>query len=220
MRTFGAAILVAVSLTLALGCGGSVSGDPGKTDGGAGSGGYAGTGGNGGNGGGIPCGNTTCAAGEYCCNASCNLCAPQGAGCTTIACAPEQCGDVTCGLGEQCCSPECGYCGPIGEECPDIDCAPVGQPCGNVVCGPGQTCCDAACGLCADSPMQCSGMVSCKCAPQDAYGQGPCAAFLGYKWDGGQCVGISGCTCTGSECDQVWNYDTCIKEHAECPQYF
>jgi hypothetical protein len=33
------------------------------------------------------CGGNTCAAGEYCCNASCGMCAPKGAACIQIACA-------------------------------------------------------------------------------------------------------------------------------------
>jgi hypothetical protein len=39
--------------------------------------------------GGIPCGKTTCASGQYCCNASCSMCAPMGAACIQIACDPE-----------------------------------------------------------------------------------------------------------------------------------
>ncbi len=36
---------------------------------------------------GIACGTNTCAAGEYCCNASCGMCAPMGVMCIQIACA-------------------------------------------------------------------------------------------------------------------------------------
>ena len=32
------------------------------------------------------CGNNTCASGEYCCNASCGICAPKGGACIQIAC--------------------------------------------------------------------------------------------------------------------------------------
>jgi hypothetical protein len=38
-------------------------------------------------GGGEPCGNGTCGANEYCCNASCGICAPVGGVCTQQACA-------------------------------------------------------------------------------------------------------------------------------------
>ncbi len=34
----------------------------------------------------VACGTATCGAGQFCCNASCNLCAPAGVGCIQIAC--------------------------------------------------------------------------------------------------------------------------------------
>jgi hypothetical protein len=37
----------------------------------------------------IPCGSRNCAAGEYCCSASCGLCVPMGAACIAIACPPD-----------------------------------------------------------------------------------------------------------------------------------
>jgi hypothetical protein len=54
--------------------------------GGSGSGGSSGKGGAGGTldvaqDGVVACGSTTCAVGEYCCNAACNLCAPMGYSC-------------------------------------------------------------------------------------------------------------------------------------------
>jgi hypothetical protein len=33
-----------------------------------------------------PCGTATCSAGEFCCNASCNTCAPLGGACTQQFC--------------------------------------------------------------------------------------------------------------------------------------
>jgi hypothetical protein len=42
----------------------------------------------GGSAGGLKCGTNTCAAGEYCCNSSCGICAPMGAACIQIACDP------------------------------------------------------------------------------------------------------------------------------------
>jgi len=32
------------------------------------------------------CGNTTCGSGQFCCNASCSMCAPKGGSCIQIAC--------------------------------------------------------------------------------------------------------------------------------------
>jgi|SRR5581483_3455930 len=34
----------------------------------------------------VTCGTKTCGAGEYCCNASCGICAPEGYACIQIAC--------------------------------------------------------------------------------------------------------------------------------------
>lgn len=35
-----------------------------------------------------PCGTSTCGAGQYCCNASCGICAPEGGVCTQQVCEP------------------------------------------------------------------------------------------------------------------------------------
>jgi hypothetical protein len=42
---------------------------------------------------GEPCGQNSCGAGSYCCNASCGMCAPEGAACIQVACAPAPAGD-------------------------------------------------------------------------------------------------------------------------------
>jgi hypothetical protein len=61
--------------------------------GGTGSGGTPGTGGmatrDAAQDGNLECGPRTCAAGEYCCSASCGLCAPMGAMCVAISCLPD-----------------------------------------------------------------------------------------------------------------------------------
>lgn len=36
------------------------------------------------------CGNTTCGAGTFCCNASCGICAPTGGFCTQQLCNPSE----------------------------------------------------------------------------------------------------------------------------------
>ncbi len=38
------------------------------------------------------------------------------------------------------------------------------------------------------------------CVAQDARGEGACALFLGYFWNGSACAGQSGCRCTGVDC--------------------
>jgi hypothetical protein len=55
------------------------------------------------------------------------------------------------------------------------------------------------------------------CALMDAQGVGPCDAFFGYAWDGAACIGISGCSCEGADCDALSDsFESCEKEHADC----
>lgn len=65
------------------------------------------------------CGNAVCGAGEYCCNASCSLCVPEGNSCTQQVCEDHSvpCGGNTCGVGEYCCNESCGICAPLGGAC-------------------------------------------------------------------------------------------------------
>lgn len=61
----------------------------------------------------ITCGDVTCESGEYCCNPSCNICAPEGIACIQMVCdvdvqedtdkGNENCGLSVCGQGEFCC---------------------------------------------------------------------------------------------------------------------
>ncbi|MCA9596046.1 MAG: hypothetical protein KC776_22180 [Myxococcales bacterium] len=207
--------LVLACLTFAVGCGGTVKDDP-SADGGAGSSGNGGSSG----GSGTACGTATCSAGEYCCNASCGICAKPGEGCVAIACEPVPCGAVTCGAGEYCCDASCGTCAKQGEACTPSQGCP-GQQCGDTTCAAGQFCCDPACGQCASTKVECAGLVSCACEPQKAEGTGLCDGFFGYKWTGGGCVGVSGCSCVGSDCDKLYmDEPACIKDHETCPQYF
>jgi hypothetical protein len=93
---------------------GGLSGSAGGTSGASGSGR-----GVGGSSSGPACGSKTCPTGEYCCNASCGLCAPMGAACIQIACAPGPTGcttDADCTLIDD-------YCG--GCNC---DALPKGSP--------------------------------------------------------------------------------------------
>jgi hypothetical protein len=76
------------------------------------------------------CGSVVCAAGTFCCNASCSRCVPKGMQCTQEACsdptaAPESedpsfgqpCGKNTCTNGTYCCNASCGICAPKGGSC-------------------------------------------------------------------------------------------------------
>lgn len=55
------------------------------------------------------------------------------------------------------------------------------------------------------------------CEAQDARGEGACEAIVGIVWDGGDCVAISGCSCTGSDCDETYEtYEACFEDRASC----
>lgn len=57
----------------------------------------------------------------------------------------------------------------------------------------------------------------CPCRAQDATGIGGCALFHGWKWDGMSCVGVSGCTCSGTDCGNLFqDLDACKKAHTDC----
>jgi hypothetical protein len=56
-----------------------------------------------------------------------------------------------------------------------------------------------------------------ECAPFDAMGVGPCEAFFGYSWNGVDCVGLSGCNCEGTDCDNLYETpEQCLNAHAQC----
>ena len=96
-------------------------------------------------GGGEVCGDNVCRAGEYCCNASCGFCAPEGEGCITIACPPEPvvCNGVVCDEGVLECCPGCelgeSSCGAPGGGCPPQRCEEICED--GTVCGPDEDCC-------------------------------------------------------------------------------
>ena len=141
----------------------------------------------------VPCGNVTCAEGQYCCNASCGTCVAPGEGCTAIACenpgtggsggtssGPELCGHRLCVGNESCCNASCGTCTPPGIDCTDQACPP-------------------------------------NCEAMDATGVGPCDAEIGYVWDGDSCDSVSGCDCAGQDCGWVYpNLEVCQAARAMC----
>ncbi len=163
------------------------------------------------------CGDVTCGAGQVCCNESCGICTAPGEGCAALYCEPA---------------------GDGGTEPPDADPppppsdgGPVPPPtdggtewCGPVTCGPGTVCCNSSCGICTAPGESCpaigcadAGPPSGPCAPMDARGDGACALFIGFVWDGSDCVGIGGCDCVGTDCDNVTaTPEECRAAHAEC----
>ena len=55
------------------------------------------------------------------------------------------------------------------------------------------------------------------CDAQDARGEGPCAAFFGYAWDGARCIGLSGCSCVGGDCGSTFgSLAECDIAHRGC----
>ena len=55
------------------------------------------------------------------------------------------------------------------------------------------------------------------CAAQDARGEGACRAIVGVVWDGEACQTISGCSCTGSACDEIYqSVEACERDRAAC----
>lgn len=68
---------------------------------------------------------------------------------------------------------------------------------------------------CCDNPVDAG--PGGNCAAQDARGTGLCEAFFGYAWDGASCVGLSGCSCEGSDCRNLYKDVTdCEATHAQC----
>jgi hypothetical protein len=68
---------------------------------------------------GSPCGPSRCAAGQFCCNESCGLCAPRGG-----ICLQRQCGSTTAAVTE--CVDDSG-CRAISSYCDGCQCLPVGM---------------------------------------------------------------------------------------------
>jgi hypothetical protein len=83
---------------------------------------------------GVTCGQNRCAAGEFCCNESCGICAPQGGFCTQQICTepaapdPVRCkSDVDCRLVAHMCT-GCD-CLALAREDPDPVCPGEGVQC-------------------------------------------------------------------------------------------
>ncbi len=55
------------------------------------------------------------------------------------------------------------------------------------------------------------------CGPMDARGEGACDLALGIVWNGTACVSISGCSCVGTECADLFRTDAaCRLRYAAC----
>lgn len=168
--------------------------------------------------GGVACGEGTCGASERCCPGCGGVlaCVAGGGPCPDAACA-------ACDAETPC--PEGSYCDHPGDACGgDGECLPTPMGCPEDcpgVCGcDGEEYCNrclaaaegvdtANDGPCAEPP---------DCAPMDAHGIGPCAAFFGYAWSGTSCVGVSGCDCAGRDCERTFETpEACAAAYAHCP---
>jgi hypothetical protein len=70
---------------------------------------------------------------------------------------------------------------------------------------------------CSDKASVCDGQVPSSCDPMDAGGVGMCEMFMGYKWNGTSCVGLSGCSCAGADCGKlVLDKASCEQAHEQC----
>jgi hypothetical protein len=130
--------------------------------------------------------------------APCELCADESAACPSSKCVAGQC---------QLDFPSC----PGGGVKPGAPCdkpgaeAPADDGCNTCVCSKDNTwaCTKIACGG--------------ECKAQDAEGIGPCDAFFSYAWNGKECVGLSGCSCKGTDCKNTFNTPKeCQKAYASC----
>ena len=55
------------------------------------------------------------------------------------------------------------------------------------------------------------------CSAQQIQGEGQCRAVLGYRWDGNECTPVSGCECTDSNCDDLFESESnCQKVYDRC----
>mgnify|MGYP001175529832 CR=1 FL=1 len=102
-----------------------------------------------------------------------------------------------------------GTCEPRPIRCPD-DVAPV--------CGCDGVTYDNACWAYVEgTDVAFSGTCEDSCRAQDAHASGLCELFLGWYWDGSECVGISGCRCVGPDCASAWETrSACVASHAVC----
>ena len=144
-------------------------------------------------------------------------------------CAGKQCGDFcsNCPPG-QACPPVVQYCdqsGQCGTAIPTCE-VPPGDSCDGAACGtpcvttcdfpgctPAKGLCNAA-GTCTTGSPVCSGAT---CKGMNAQGQGLCDGFFGFTWNGTQCVGVTGCSCVGTDCNKLFkSVDDCLDKKSAC----
>jgi len=154
-------VLCACSGNASLGGGaGSVGGQSTSTGGAVSTGGAISTGGapatggvaaaSGGSSAGTPCGSAVCGSSEYCCNASCSICASiNGGGCITMECSGTGGRSSTGGAAATGGASATGGAPATGGVAAASGGSSAGTPCGSAVCGTSEYCCNASCSICA-----------------------------------------------------------------------
>jgi hypothetical protein len=124
----------------------------------------------------------------------------------------------SCAEGPYCGTKSAGSCW-----CDEL-CADYGDCCSDAAAVCGVDGCDVETGSgCHDGEVCVAGPpADCQpadpCAAQDARGEGLCLAFWGYAWNGSACVGQSGCSCQGADCDDLpFEIEECEAAYAACP---
>lgn len=114
-----------------------------------------------------------------------------------------------------------------GEQCAMLgDCACEGNDCDKLFTS--QEECEAAQAACVEprKTLSCSSAERFAfeheaCAPMDAEAVGDvyghCDCFLGFAWNGSECVGLGDCWCVGEDCDKLTeSLEQCEQAHAMC----
>ncbi|MGM0554884.1 MAG: hypothetical protein ACQEVA_00710 [Myxococcota bacterium] len=138
---------------------------------------------------------------------------------TTDATDPDTSGDTsTCGAEDQMCDWNCPDRDPDCANCPDKSEFTAGpwdtESCMLIDYG-----CEDGDEIYSDEVCGCGCVEGSTdpCAPQDARGEGACAAVVGVIWNGESCVSISGCSCVGSDCDKTYDsVEACENDRSAC----
>ena len=112
-----------------------------------------------------------------------------------------------------------GFCTISGVSCP------VGVPCRidactTCVCEGDAVSCGVSPDCASDGGIMDGGIVPPPlCPAQDVHGVGLCDLFLGYAWNGANCVLVGGCSCGGSDCASLRpTLAQCDADHRACPR--
>ncbi len=142
--------------------------------------------------------------------------------CTYCGCTPD--GGLRCAINPQCSGPDAGVdAGPPPDVGPTACRLPNGETCPRygrcrvdscTICyctGEGATECST------DGNCAADGGSSTPCAAQDAAGRGFCDLFLGYRWTGTTCEPLSGCSCEGTACRNLFmSPEACRTGYRHC----